>query len=203
MKYYTADPHYGHNNIIRLCDRPFGSGDVMNNEMILRLNKRVTEEDEVFIIGDITLGNYEMAHKYLSRLKGKIFIVPSIGHDKRWVHQFRRREKQGHQKTKFTILENIHRVKDNGYTLVLCHYPLLTWENSFHGSIHLHGHEHGRQGIMGWSSDYAEADQAGFRVDVGVDLWDFRPVTLEEIMQKARRMGFAPKELPIHSKGKA
>lgn len=203
MKYYTADPHFGHDNIIRLCDRPFGSGGAMNDEMILCWNNRVTENDEVFVVGDFTLGNYEMALKYLNRLKGKIFIVPSIGHDKRWVRQTRLREKQGHQKIKVKILDTIHRMKDEGQTLVLCHYPMLTWENSFHGSIHLHGHEHGRQGIIGWSGDYAEASQAAFRVDVGVDLWDFQPITLEEIMRKVRRMGFAPKELPVPPKGNA
>lgn len=168
----------------------------MNEEMVLRWNNRVTDRDEVFIIGDFTLGNYEMARVWLDRLNGKIFVVPSIGHDRKWVRQYNLEQKQDHQKIKIKMLSPIHRLKDEGHTLILCHYPLLTWENSFHGAIHLHGHEHGRQGVMGWSGDYAEASEPAFRVDVGVDNWDFRPITLEEIMRKARRMGFAPEELP-------
>ena len=194
MKYYTADPHFGHNNIIKLCDRPFGSGHAMNEQMVLRWNNMVRGNDEVFIIGDFTLGNAEFAKEFLGRLNGQIFMVPSIGHDKKWVRGWRLRHDKDFLKSKFKMLSPIHRVKDAGHTLILCHYPLVTWENSFHGSIHLHGHEHGRQGIMGWAGDFAEAQEPAFRVDVGVDIWNFVPITLEQIMRKARSMGFARKE---------
>ncbi|KKK65886.1 hypothetical protein LCGC14_2969670, partial [marine sediment metagenome] len=50
--------------------------------------------------------------------------------------------------------------------------------------------------IMGWAGDSKEAHKPAFRVDVGVDLWNFQPITLEEIMRKARRKGFALKEMP-------
>jgi len=156
----------------------------------MRWNSKVTERDEVFIIGDFTFGNYESAQNYFGRLAGRIYIIPSIGHDRKWVRQCLQNNEQDRLQGKVRILGNIHKVKDDGRTLILCHYPLLTWEKSFHGAIHLHGHEHGREGRMGWSNDSDKADEPAFRVDVGVDLWDFEPITLDDILRKARRMGF-------------
>ena len=57
----------------------------------------------------------------------------------------------------------------DGAWLILCHYPLRTWNRMGRGAIDLHGHSHGRLAPL------------PRQVDVGVDLWDFRPITLEEI----------------------
>jgi calcineurin-like phosphoesterase family protein len=53
--------------------------------------------------------------------------------------------------------------------LVLCHYPFRTWRDMRKGSINLHGHSHGRLKPL------------PRQFDVGVDVWDFRPVSLLDI----------------------
>jgi calcineurin-like phosphoesterase family protein len=53
----------------------------------------------------------------------------------------------------------------------LSHYAHRSWNCSFHGSWHLYGHSHGML------EDY------GLSTDVGVDCWDFYPVSFEEIKQ--------------------
>jgi calcineurin-like phosphoesterase family protein len=58
--------------------------------------------------------------------------------------------------------------------LVLCHYPFRTWRDMGRGSINLHGHSHGR------------LKPQPRQFDVGVDAWDFRPVQLVELVDKAR-----------------
>ena len=57
----------------------------------------------------------------------------------------------------------------DGARLVLCHYAFRTWRDMARGALNLHGHSHGRL--------HPQARQ----YDVGVDAWDFRPVTLAEL----------------------
>ena len=57
-------------------------------------------------------------------------------------------------------------IEVDGVRLVLCHYAFRTWNRMGSGVVNLHGHSHGRLKPM--TRQY----------DVGVDAWDFRPVTL-------------------------
>ena len=75
MYYFTSDEHYGHNNIIKYCDRPFNNIQEMNKELIERSNSIVNENDILIHAGDFTLGNKEEAYGYISKLKGRhIFL---------------------------------------------------------------------------------------------------------------------------------
>ena len=53
MYYYIADTHFGHENILKLCGRPFASLQEMNETLISAWNERVTGNDTVFILGDL------------------------------------------------------------------------------------------------------------------------------------------------------
>ena len=55
-RWYTSDHHFGHNNIIRYCGRPFPDADTMDNEMVDRWNDLVDDSDEVWILGDLVMG---------------------------------------------------------------------------------------------------------------------------------------------------
>jgi len=58
---------------------------------------------------------------------------------------------------------------------VLCHYAFRTWNGMSKGALNLHGHSHGR------------LKPAPRQVDVGVDVWDFRPVTVAQLDMPRRR----------------
>ena len=62
----------------------------------------------------------------------------------------------------------------DGIAVVMCHYPLRSWQGVGKGAIHLFGHMHGRL--------------AGNRqsCDVGVDAWEYRPVALDEISRRLK-----------------
>ncbi|HZU89043.1 MAG TPA: metallophosphoesterase, partial [Stellaceae bacterium] len=62
-----------------------------------------------------------------------------------------------------------------GSALVLCHYPFRSWRGMNKGAVNLHGHSHGR------------LKELPRQFDVGVDVWDFRPVTLADILAARRR----------------
>ena len=66
------------------------------------------------------------------------------------------------------------------FQVVMCHYPLLTWNNKRKGTVMLHGHCHGAlDKFNAWSPD--------LRYDVGLDsqMANLHFVKLEEIYQAA------------------
>ena len=56
--FFTADTHFGHANVIRFDDRPFGSVDEMDEELIRRWNSKVGTEDFVYVLGDMIWKTY-------------------------------------------------------------------------------------------------------------------------------------------------
>lgn len=53
-KYFIADPHFGHVNMIRLANRPFLDVEEMDRTLIQNWNNVVRKEDEIYIIGDFS-----------------------------------------------------------------------------------------------------------------------------------------------------
>lgn len=51
--YYTADQHFGHSNIIRFCERPFSTVEEMDEVLINNWNETVSDNDIVYILGDL------------------------------------------------------------------------------------------------------------------------------------------------------
>ncbi|MEO1329091.1 MAG: metallophosphoesterase [Pseudomonadota bacterium] len=167
VDYFTADTHFGHSGIIRLAKRPFRSVEEMDGALIEAWNDRVGPEDRVFHLGDFCFKGSKRAQSVLERLQGRIVFLKG-NHDTENTAKLPRWES----------VHDILEVTVEGARLVLCHYPLLEWPGAWRGALHLHGHTHG-----------AIAPNQG-RGDVGVDVWGYRPVRLEEI--KARLEGATP-----------
>jgi calcineurin-like phosphoesterase family protein len=176
MIYFTADTHFCHGNIIGSCARPFSTTDEMNNEMIGRWNSVVTERDEIYILGDFMYkGSAKEANRILSILKGKKYLVK--GNHDRYL------ELTDFNHGAFEWVKEYYMLKHDGIKIVLFHYPMLTWDGSFHGSIHLYGHVH-NSGIQ--HPEFGEKLKIlGPRaVNVGVDVNDFYPVSIKTITDK-------------------
>lgn len=74
--FLLSDLHLGHTNIIRYCARPFSSAREMDEVLINNWNKTVKQDDEIYYLGDLTLGSISGdAHTYLNRLNGRITYV--------------------------------------------------------------------------------------------------------------------------------
>ncbi|MCD8157335.1 MAG: hypothetical protein LUD77_00105 [Clostridiales bacterium] len=72
MVYFTADTHFGHENIIKYCSRPFPDAKAMNEFMIEAWNSRVTGRDTVYILGDMFFRcKAEEVEKILTALNGR------------------------------------------------------------------------------------------------------------------------------------
>lgn len=163
--FFTSDHHFSHTNIIQYCGRPFSSVEEMDEAMVWRWNQAVKPTDSVYFLGDFTLGNATLADSFLQRLNGKIYMLEG-NHDKGW---FRKNYFFGN---KVQFLPPLYKLNFDGQMIILCHYPMRSWQSSEHGSWHLFGHEHGRFAPQGLS------------FDAGVDCNNFYPFSFEEVKTK-------------------
>lgn len=186
--WFTADNHFGHENIIRFCKRPFADVDEMDRVMIERWNQVVKPGDEVYHLGDFTLAWIDHAERYFRQLNGRIRVLGNIWHhDKRWLpaktigHEYgfsKIFSQQGKWPVKILppmyVLE-IEELSRDGRPLpiVLCHYPMAEWDRKHHSAWHLHGHSHGQH-------KYSDGEYA---IDVGVDVWGFTPLSLGGVLE--------------------
>ncbi len=161
--FFTSDTHFGHANIIKYCHRPFINVKEMDSVLIARWNSTVRPEDTVYHLGDFSFGPPE---NYLRRLNGQIRFV-SGNHD-RGMARVRQEKKWNY---KVVWLPDLAEVEVEEQKIVLCHYAMLVWNKSHHGTWHLYGHSHGTL-----------PDNPNSRsIDVGVDVHDFRPIAFDEV----------------------
>lgn len=54
MIFYTSDLHFGYENIIVPINRPFNSVNEMYSILIACWNEKVDENDDIYILGDLS-----------------------------------------------------------------------------------------------------------------------------------------------------
>lgn len=159
--FFSADWHQWHKNILKYCQRPFQTIEEMNEYLIQEHNKIVRPNDFVYYLGDLVFKNADI-NKLMNRLNGHWFLIRG-NHD----------NNIGNNDKNFGWVKDRYELRVGNRYFVLDHYPLLSWDKQFHGSIQLHGHTHQK----------TQLTQPGKRqVHVGVDAWDFKPVHIDQIM---------------------
>ena len=159
--FFTSDTHFGHKGILNYTDRPWRDTLEMDEKLIEYWNSVVRAGDHVYHLGDITFHTPKYFFESIyPRLNGQIHVVEG-NHDKA-LRKY---------KDKFVTWDRLVSVKVNNQRIVLCHFPILSWENKHHGWWHLHGHSHGNLGF----------DTGAARLDVGVDNVGYFPVDFEYI----------------------
>ena len=171
MIFFTADLHFGHENIIRHCNRPFASADEMDKALTRNWNATVGPRDEVYILGDFTMKPAAQAHEYLAALNGRKYLIQG-NHDK-FLNGFEPFAGD------FEWIKDYHVLKHEGRKFVLFHYPIAEWDGFFRGVLHLYGHIHNSP------TSTARLPDGGLAFNVGVDCHDFRPVNIEKILALA------------------
>ena len=176
MLYFTSDLHVGHAKIIKDCRRPFSSVEEMNELLIQYWNDTVKPQDDVYILGDFALKlSLEETHALFERLCGHLHLIFG-NHD----HEITR-----HRYFFRDVLESMHSLSTlrimGDKRLILCHYPLMFWCGDYEDRfIHLYGHIHNNAQDNIWASYLRNA------CNVGVDVNNYHPVSLDEILEKIK-----------------
>lgn len=99
--------------------------------MIFNWNETVNEDDTVYILGDFVWKTGKVAD-YCKQLKGhKILILGN--HD----------SLTGPDRRFFDGIYDYLEIKDNGFTVIMSHYPMLSYNKDYlDTSVHLFGHVH-------------------------------------------------------------
>jgi calcineurin-like phosphoesterase family protein len=169
--FFTADYHLGHENIIRYCGRPFKNVGEMNSHIMLNHNSRVKPEDVVYFLGDFCFRNspggkagegaIHKADYYRKQLNGLVVYI------------------KGNHDRNNSLKTNIERViiRYGGEQICMVHNPIhidYNYRLNFVGHVHNH-----------WKfKRMYNNDKTTDVINVGVDVWGFKPVTYEEIMKE-------------------
>ena len=170
MIYYTSDLHFGHTNIIRYENRPYKDVEEMTVGLVNNWNKVVKQNDDVYVLGDFAFKCGKLSvddiNSIVKSLNGKKHLI--IGNHDLWINSVDFKSKLWEEVTYYK------EIKDNGYDVVLMHYPLESWNKGEYGTIHLHGHLHSNPTKINIKNRY----------NVGCDNWNLFPVTLKQILNK-------------------
>lgn len=168
MIYFTSDEHYGHLNIIKFCNRPFATLEEQTETIIARHNERVKAGDLVYHLGDMFWRHltFQQCMDIRDRLNGQHYYV--------WGNHEELMEAHPALRARFIWRKDLVQITPPGYPkAVLCHYAMRVWRGSHRGVWQLYGHTH---------AQLPETD--ALSCDVGVDAWNYYPVSIEEIAAK-------------------
>ena len=175
-----SDPHFGHGNICKFTNydgtplRPWDDVDKMTTEMIQWYNEIVHPDDRVYILGDVAM-TPRAFRDALSRLQGRIVLVPS-----------------NHEPKRFDKIASNLGIELRGYVVkkgfIMSHIPihpgsLLRWKLNIHG--HTHANAVGVQPMGSFAQDFAEDTRY---YSACVERTNFRPIELQQILDERKSL---------------
>lgn len=163
--FFTSDTHFGDARRIRVDKRPFKNIGEHDAALIARWNAIVGPDDDIYHLGDFALtADSAAVDGWLMALNGRKHLLvgnndsPAVIAHPAWAS-----------------VSYYTEIALDGRLLILCHYPFRTWHHSTKGAVDIHGHSHGK------------LKELPRQYDVGVDVFDYRPVSLAEILTSRRR----------------
>lgn len=177
MIFYIADTHFGHKNIIRYDNRPFKSVTDMDDALIKNWNKAVTDDDTVYILGDISWYRDNRTAAIFNSLHGHKVLIKG-NHDKI----------SPELESCFDYICDYLEVKDGDTKVIMSHYPMPFWNGQFRDSVHLYGHVHSSHQwniCESWRNELKQLQDIPMRMyNVGCMMryMDYTPRTLEWIL---------------------
>lgn len=203
--FFTSDTHFNHGNIIKYCHRPFMTKEEeqllaehanfrvseetvrrMDAELISQINETVGKDDILWHLGDFCFARgkryYDICRSYRDQIRCKTVNLVWGNHD----------HKPKLATCGFDEAHDLVQIRVNHQKIVLCHYPMLSWEGSGKGAFQLYGHCH--TNLEPWADDHMPGRKS---LDVGVDnalnlLGAMRPFSFEEVRDLlSDRSGFS------------
>lgn len=179
-RYWCADPHFGHSNIIKYCNRPFKDIEHMNERIINECNNRIKPEDTCICVGDFSNRGREKGVEglrhgykhYLDQLQGK-WILLEGNHDNQnrtktiGKHLFCSVGKYNVLATHYPVGYSVHNKAFTQYVQSTCDFVIC-------------GHVHTK-----WLYNffYLKGKESPIvNINIGFDMHKYRPISDEEII---------------------
>lgn len=168
--YITSDNHFYHSNIIEWECRPFSSVDEMNVEMVKLWNETVSNDDLVYILGDLSFGSPKETNELLRQLNGKKVLI--VGNHDVYL------DSKKFDKSLFLEIDYCKKIKVGDYNFYLCHYPFAS--NDIHG-IQLYGHIHSNSVANIHHCDISLLPKNSY--NVCADKNGYKPINIKDIIK--------------------
>ena len=174
--YLTSDWHFGHDREFIWKARGYSSVEEMNEDQIDKINSLIKPEDNLYILGDLMLGDIDKGMECVKRIKGNLHII--LGN-----HDTPTRAKLYDGPT--TVLGFADRIDYNEYHFYISHYPTLT--SNLDGGpslkkriLNLFGHTHSKEKFY---------QDNPTMYNVALDAHNNTPVSIDQIIEdiKAKR----------------
>lgn len=178
MIWLTSDLHLFHNQAFIYKNRGFDSIEEMNVEIERLWNETVSEEDEVYILGDLMVcgkgGSNEAGMEIVRRLKGKKHVILG-NHDTTARIELYRREES------ILDVQYATMIRYKGRSIYMSHYPTYTssmeHEKPKQWTLNFFGHTHAKEKFF---------NNNPFMYNVTLDAHDNRPVSIDEAMEEIK-----------------
>ena len=180
--FFTADTHWGHENVIEFDTRPFKTVEEMDAELIRRWNAKVGKGDLVYVLGDmIWKTRNDTAEALIRSLNGQIILIK--GNHDRFLHNAKAKNALAGVKDYDDICVKL--ADGSERRVILSHYYMPFYNGHRYQAVHLHGHSHNTEECMQEEIIKRSLAANGFvtrAYNVGCMHWNYEPVTLDEIL---------------------
>jgi calcineurin-like phosphoesterase family protein len=157
--FLISDTHFGHNNIIKYCNRPYENVDEMDSALIKNWNSVVGPNDKVYHLGDLTMNPKHLW--IMDHLNGTKILIKG-NHD-----IFPIKEYLPH----FKDIRGSHSIAE----MLLTHIPVNKQQSSRY-KANVHGHLHDKLIKDNWY------------INVSVEQINYTPIALDDVIAKARKI---------------
>ena len=172
--FVTSDLHFSHDREFVWKVRGFNSVQEMNEAYIKRWNSVVSDDDDVYVLGDLMLGPNEIGINCLKQLKGRIHIA--CGN-----HDTPTRRSLYLEQPNVWSLEWAFMLPYKKYHFFMTHFPCMTGnlekESLKQMTLNLYGHTHQKTNFY---------EDRPYMYHVGVDSHNGYPVLLDDIIQEMK-----------------
>lgn len=193
--YFTADWHVGHANCLKFDKRPFRDLNHMHESLIKNFNYLVPKHGITYFLGDMGFRGNGLLRSIIDQLNGTKVLVRG-NHDGKSDAMYNAGFDVVVEKAQISIGNNIitmthcplHGVYREDTRNMRSHTPGENWHKEakhMHkysiedfGQFHLHGHIHSSK----TKTISSKIDDTGRQMDVGVTAWNYKPVTMSDIM---------------------
>lgn len=181
MNHYIGDLHFNDTANMVLDKRPWSSIEEMNDALIENWNRKVSANDDTYIVGDFydfDKCSVNKPYDFISKLKGRKHLI--LGNHDSYILD---------DKDALNCLTSVHYslivfdvYKGRKVSIDVRHHPTPVWNAQHKGSWHIYAHVHNSEiDVQKYMASRGNAYNCGCMIN------NFVPATLEELVENNKK----------------